>query len=58
MEDERTRLRKSLKDIQTATNVIQSIAFAQKTLEECYHTWLVDENKLKCPICGKTNEIK
>jgi len=56
MEDERTRLRKSLEHIQKSTKEPQTSELIKKTLEECYHRWLVSDNKLYCPICNSTKE--
>jgi len=54
MEDERTRLRKCLEHIQNTTKETQTSELTNKTLGECYHTWLVINNKLHCPICNST----
>ena len=58
MEDERTRLRKQLEHIQKTTNELQTSDFVKKTLEECYHSWIVDNDKLYCPICNSIKENK
>ena len=56
MEDERTRMRKSLESIQNSTKESQTIELTKKTLGECYHRWLVLNNKLHCPVCNSTKE--
>jgi len=55
MENERTRLRKSLEYIQNSTKKTQTSELTKKTLE-CYHTWLVINNQLHCPVCNVTKE--
>ena len=43
MEDERYRLRKALERIQNSESSDQAArSMAKETLEECYHTWLVN----------------
>jgi rubrerythrin len=56
MEDERTRLRKCLEYIESSTNETHTSELSKKILEECYHTWLVINNKLHCPVCNSTKE--
>jgi hypothetical protein len=56
MEDERTRLRKCLEYIQSSTKETQTSELTKTTLGECYHTWLVINNKLYCPVCNSTKE--
>ena len=56
MEDERTRLRQSLVQIKTETKEKQTVNIANRTLGECYHTWLVQGDNLHCPICNSTKK--
>ncbi len=56
MENERTRLRKGLEYIQNSTKEIQTGELTKKTLGNCYHTWLIINNKLHCPVCNSTKE--
>jgi hypothetical protein len=54
MEDERARFRKSLEHIQNLAKEFEISDFTKETLSECYHRWLVNGDKLHCPICNST----
>jgi hypothetical protein len=56
MEDERTRLRKNLEDIQSSTQEATTRALAGMALSQCYHTWLITGDKLHCPVCNSVKE--
>lgn len=51
MEDERIRLRTSLEKIKNVTKESLTTEVTLHTLDECYHTWLVVNDGLYCPIC-------
>ncbi len=59
MEDERQRLREALEKIRDDTTAGQAAhSVARESLEQCYHTWLVNTQvpesqpgRFYCPIC-------
>jgi len=51
MEDERMRLRNSLQQVLQVSNETGTTTITKTALTECYHTWLVGNNKTYCPVC-------
>ena len=56
MEDERTRLRRNLEQINSITKESHISELTRLSLEECYHTWIGTGDNLVCPVCKTTKK--